>query len=80
MKIEDRDVFMALKEYGSYQEIRAWLEKRQQMTLRDEFAAKAMQGQLAFSPHDSFDKTNTPDEVAKLAYRFADAMLAERIK
>lgn len=50
------------------------------MTLRDYFAAKAMQGQLAFSPHDSFDKTNTPDEVAKLAYRFADAMLAERDK
>ena len=50
------------------------------MTLRDHFAGQALIGQLAFSPRDEFDKVHMPDDVAALAYRFADAMLAERQK
>jgi len=44
------------------------------MTLRDYFAAKAMQGLLA--GHSG----NTPDVFAEWAYKYADAMLAERDK
>jgi hypothetical protein len=44
------------------------------MTLRDYFAAKAMQGLLAST------KTNSAQVIAKDAYIIADAMLAERNK
>lgn len=43
------------------------------MTLRDYFAAKAMQGEL--SRESGFE---TPSKVAKYAYEIADAMLAAR--
>lgn len=48
------------------------------MTMRDYFAAKAMQGIMVatLAPHTLW----TQDEVAKTAYRMADAMLAEREK
>jgi len=45
------------------------------MTLRDYFAAKAMQGMLA-----DRKQVMSPSEWAANAYRMADAMLAERIK
>jgi hypothetical protein len=48
------------------------------MSIRDWFAGHALSGQLAFSPHDSFDKTHQPEDVAVLCYRFADAMIAAR--
>ncbi len=48
------------------------------MSLRDHFAGQALAGQLAFSPPDSFDKYNLPEEVAAACYRFADAMIAAR--
>ena len=44
------------------------------MSLRDYFAAKAMQGLIA-----SFDKGDFTDK-AKWSYRMADAMLKERDK
>ncbi|WP_343499217.1 hypothetical protein [Achromobacter denitrificans] len=44
------------------------------MTLRDYFAAKAMQGEVA-ACHSQRAK---PDEVATFAYAVADAMLAAR--
>lgn len=47
------------------------------MTLRDYFAAKAMQGILANS---EANRSWTDDDVAKFAYRQADAMIAERNK
>lgn len=45
------------------------------VTLRDYFAAKALAGMLA-DPQ----VTGKPELVAKAAYQYADAMLAERVK
>lgn len=45
------------------------------MTLRDYFAAKAMQGIMADYTWD-----NSPAEISELAYKIADALLAERAK
>ena len=47
------------------------------MTLRDYFAAKAMQGNLASWPEDQLFN---PKDIAEHAYGVADAMLAERGK
>ncbi|GAB1827259.1 MULTISPECIES: hypothetical protein [Achromobacter] len=44
------------------------------MTLRDYFAAKAMQGELAACA----EKRPDPADAAKFAYAIADAMLAAR--
>ena len=46
------------------------------MTLRDYFAAKAMQGLLAQSMGSALQ--SDPDTGAQYAYRMADAMLAAR--
>ena len=46
------------------------------MSLRDYFAAKAMQG---FSVNSDFTE-NTHREIADMAYALADAMLEERSK
>lgn len=48
------------------------------MTLRDYFAAKAMQAYLGSYPNGGL--TCRPDEIAADAYDVADAMLAERNK
>lgn len=45
------------------------------MSLRDYFAAAALQGMLA-----DHETNPTPERAASLAYEFADAMLAERAK
>jgi hypothetical protein len=45
------------------------------MTLRDYFAAKAMQGMMADHTRD-----NSPAEISEWAYKIADAMLKERSK
>ena len=44
------------------------------ITVRDYFAAAALQGKLATRP------MTAPEDYARWAYRFADAMLAERCK
>ena len=49
------------------------------MSLRDYFAAKAMQGELA-SQHPKTGEYNNLDALAVLAYRIADAMLKARVK
>jgi hypothetical protein len=46
------------------------------MTLRDMFAAKAMQA-LIWNPDIDLE---TKADVAEVAYKYADAMLEERIK
>ena len=46
------------------------------MTLRDYFAAKAMQGM--FSNTEVAALVNSHEQFAELAYRMADAMLRER--
>lgn len=51
-----------------------WGEPFQGMTLRDYFAAKAMQGMLAENGGGAF----TNDDVAEWAYHLADAMLKAR--
>jgi hypothetical protein len=45
------------------------------MTLRDYFAAKAMQGTIEYSP---WSETIDMEKIAQLAYRQADAMLKAR--
>ena len=53
-----------------------WGKPQEGMTLRDYFAAKAMQG---FAARDVFDNgLATPYQRAKLAYIEADAMLKAR--
>lgn len=54
----------------------ARLGESQGMTLRDYFAAKAMQGYIA--RHS--ERLESFDEVCELSYRFSDAMLKEREK
>lgn len=53
------------------------------MSLRDYFAAAALQGMLANSFNDGFTKPMslaTAEEIADMAFRQADCMLAERSK
>ena len=48
------------------------------MTLRDYFAAKAMQGWLTTFPTDCAVQDVRPSPIALFAYEMADAMLKER--
>lgn len=48
------------------------------MTLRDYFAAKAMQGDLSSWPGDAGSWVNGRDELARRYYLLADAMLIAR--
>ena len=53
------------------------------MTLRDYFAAKAMQGMLAYPGDEqrgSHHNNNDYDGVSSMAYAYADAMLEARNK
>ena len=50
------------------------IEKFQGMTLRDYFAAKALQGLLASEVNDSMQ------EFISRSYKIADAMMEERLK
>jgi hypothetical protein len=52
-----------------------WGEPFQGMTLRDYFAAKAMQGLLARMGND---KMNVHDVLAQRTYQIADAMMKAR--
>ena len=52
-----------------------WGEPFKGMTLRDYFAAKAMQGFAAMSDVDGFSSV---EEMAKMSYKWADAMLKAR--
>lgn len=51
------------------------LSETQGMTLRDYFAAKAMQSILSFAR-----PSNPQNDMAKAAYMYADAMITERSK
>ena len=55
-----------------------WQTLHQGMTLRDYFAAKAMQGLVAQSMGSAMGSDTTIG--AKYAYEMADAMLRERLK
>ena len=52
-----------------------WGEPFKGMTLRDYFAAKAMQGFAAMSDVDGFSSV---EEMAKMSYKWADAMMKVR--
>ena len=56
----------------------SWGDPNQGMTLRDYFAAKAMQGLIA-SPRGTPDGSNATDSYyARVSYLMADAMLKAR--
>jgi hypothetical protein len=50
------------------------------MTLRDYFAAKAMQGGIDLAPHMATPKVDKtmPQIIAEMAYEYADAMMEAR--
>jgi hypothetical protein len=48
------------------------------MGMRDWFAGRALEGILANPEDEAMDAS--PEEIAQLAYKFADAMLEEREK
>jgi hypothetical protein len=48
----------------------------QGMTLRDYFAAKAMQAEISFSGY--FDSERNPESIAERSYEIADVMLKAR--
>ena len=50
------------------------------MSLRDYFAAAALQGELSAAERDYYRQSSNYTNLAKFAYRSADAMLAERDK
>ncbi|WP_081013943.1 hypothetical protein [Pseudomonas putida] len=52
------------------------------MTLRDYFAAKALQGMLPYPGNEMWGSfaNMTPKQAAESAYGYADAMLAARVK
>ena len=54
-------------------------ESTQGMSLRDYFAAKAMQSMIEkCGPYDPVKEIKTHKSVAEIAYQFADAMLEAR--
>ena len=55
-----------------------WGEPFQGMTLRDYFAAKAMQGLFASNAEHDHEDEHIFDAVAEAAYKQADAMLKAR--
>jgi hypothetical protein len=69
-----------MKDVQNMNEDTTWLAKHggyaKDMTLRDYFAAKAMQGMLA----ENGGGAVTNDEIAAWAYHLADAMLKARNK
>ena len=50
------------------------------MTLRDYFAASALQGMLAAQDASEMGYFETPDDASKEAYRQADSMLEVRME
>lgn len=53
------------------------------MSLRDYFAAKALSGLLAWPGDEgsgSYHSNSDPKHTASMAYKYADALLAERAK
>lgn len=55
-------------------------EHEKGMTLRDYFAAKALQGMIAGTANPQAMGYPKTDESANKAYQYADAMLSERTK
>jgi hypothetical protein len=50
------------------------------MSLRDYFAAAALQGYIASWPQDGANMVERTDTVSMMCFKFADAMLAARLK
>lgn len=81
----DRDVIVRIEENEAYFSDGGWCELSEltlvedglsatnTVTLRDYFAAKAMQGELSKS-----DGYEMPNNIAEYAYKIADAMIAKR--
>lgn len=60
---------------GDVETVGTYYGDKEGLTLRDYFAAKAMQGGIAQVPAG---RQVTPEQVAKAAYIVADAMIAAR--
>ena len=58
------------------------IREQSAMTLRDYFAGQVLAGLLAYSPADprehNYSEHFSQAEVAKMAYSYADAMIAHR--
>ena len=72
-----------MKDQDGYKQDPTWLERTggfaRDMTLRDHFAGLAFQGFLAYAA-TSGKYAPPDDELAREAYKMADAMLKERNK
>lgn len=72
-----------MKDQDGYKQDPTWLERTggfaRDMTLRDHFAGLAFQGFLAYAA-TSGKYAPPDDELAREAYKMADAMLLERVK
>lgn len=69
--------------FGEFKQAGQCSIKNGGMSLRDYFAAKAMQGMLAYPGDEqrgSHHNNNDAEGVAQMSYAYADAMLAERAK
>ena len=64
--------------YERLLEANAREEKASDLTVRDYFAAKAMQGWLAMYASDTRQGAPPPQSAATIAYAYADAMLKAR--
>lgn len=63
--------------------VEEWNRAQSGMSLRDYFAAAALQGMLAYCGDErsgSHHNNNTPDGVALMAFEYADAMIEARSK
>ena len=69
--------------FGEFKQAGELSVKTGGVTVRDYFAAKALQGMLAYPGDEqrgSHHNNNDAEGVAQMSYAYADAMLAERSK
>jgi hypothetical protein len=82
MSAEDKDggaAFPSLETFQKFDEEKGrYVDSTSGMTLRDYFAAAAMQGIIAAPTDTGLNKDSHPEEIAVVAFHIADAMLEAR--